>query len=87
MAKREFREATRRTNHGRANIAGHLALASVQYTTGQYSEALKNYQTALKKHPQCPAEVRLGIGACYFKLGDLNRAQAAFERVRDCVKQ
>jgi hypothetical protein len=35
----------------------------------------------LLEHPGCPAEVRLGIAACMFKLGDLAGATAAYERV------
>ena len=32
-------------------------------------------------HPGCPAEVRLGLAACYFRLGQLERAKRAYERV------
>jgi RNA polymerase-associated protein CTR9 len=42
---------------------------------------LCRYRRALLEHPGCPAEVRLGIAACMFKLGDLSGATAAYERV------
>lgn len=32
-------------------------------------------------HPGCPAEVRLGLAACFFRLGDNARARLAYERV------
>lgn len=32
-------------------------------------------------HPNCPAAVRLGIGLCRYKLGQLEKARQAFERV------
>lgn len=39
------------------------------------------YQEAIRLHPGCPAEVRLGLAACYFRLGQLERARKAYERV------
>ena len=39
------------------------------------------YQEAVRIHPGCPAEVRLGLAACYFSLGQLERAKRAYERV------
>lgn len=40
-----------------------------------------SYQDAIRKHPGCPAEVRLGLAACHFRLGHLPRAKKAYERV------
>jgi Flp pilus assembly protein TadD len=34
----------------------------------------------LQRHPWAPAEVRLGLAACYFKAGRMDLAQAAYER-------
>jgi hypothetical protein len=42
---------------------------------------LRRYRKALQEHPGCPAEVRLGIGACCLKLGDMPAAETAFSRV------
>ena len=41
------------------------------------------YKEALRRCPDCPAEVRLGLAVCYFKLGNLHKAMAAYERVLD----
>lgn len=38
------------------------------------------YKEALRSHPGCPAEVRLGLAACLFRLGDVVRAGAAYQR-------
>ena len=40
-----------------------------------------SYRTALREFPGpgCPAEVRLGIAAASFKLGDLATAKAAYK--------
>jgi len=64
----------------RKNVAGLLALAAFMYNQKQYKEALQTYRRALSDHPGCPAEVRVGIGACQLKLGNIVSAQAAFER-------
>lgn len=47
---------------------------------GAYTEALAAYTRALQAHPGAPAEVRLGLAACYFRLGRLAAARAAFQR-------
>lgn len=45
------------------------------------SAALRLYEAALRRHPQGPPAIRLGIALCHFKLGNLDRAKAAFRRV------
>jgi RNA polymerase-associated protein CTR9 len=35
----------------------------------------------LRANPACPAEVRLGIAACYYRAGKLDAATAAYNRV------
>ena len=42
---------------------------------------VRRYRTALKDHPGCPPQVRLGIGACHFRLGNFAKARAAYLRV------
>ena len=39
------------------------------------------FSKALKKHPECGPEVRLGLAACYLRLNNTTKAHAAFERV------
>ena len=50
---------------------------------GAYKEALAAYTRALRAHPGAPAEVRLGLAACHFRLGRLPAARAAFQRTLD----
>ena len=38
------------------------------------------FRRALAENPAAPAEMRLGLAACYFQLGDVAQATAAFER-------
>lgn len=66
-ARREFERAAELPSNGRANVAGVLALAGLQFQQGAYAAALALYQRALRKHPGCPAEVRLGVAACLFR--------------------
>ena len=44
-------------------------------------EALRLYRQALRECPSAPPEVRLGLAACYFRLGDTLKAEAAYRRV------
>ena len=38
------------------------------------------YKKALRTNPECPAAVRLGMGHCFMKLGNQDKARLAFER-------
>ncbi|KAG2487876.1 hypothetical protein HYH03_013459 [Edaphochlamys debaryana] len=82
-ASRDFKRASTCRNNGKANVVGYLAVAGLAYAQQQYKEALSYYRAALREFhgPACPAEVRLGIAACAFKLGDLATARAAYKRV------
>lgn len=41
---------------------------------------MKHYITALRTNPSCPANVRLGLAYCCYRLGKHEAAQKAFER-------
>ncbi|KAG2448186.1 hypothetical protein HYH02_006771 [Chlamydomonas schloesseri] len=81
QAAREFERAASAKNNGRPNVVGHLAAAGLHYQQQHYKKALAAYRAALREFPGCPAEVRLGIAAASFKLGDLVTARAAYKRV------
>jgi len=40
----------------------------------------RSYKAVLRRHPGAPAEVRLGLAACFFRAGHMDLAQAAYER-------
>ncbi|GLJ29462.1 hypothetical protein SUGI_0580760 [Cryptomeria japonica] len=63
------------------NIPALLGQACVQFNRGRYTESLELYKKALRAYPGCPAAVRLGLGLCRYKLGQLKKAKQAFERV------
>lgn len=64
-------------------MAPKLALAALEFGEGNYRPALTAYREVLRGWPACPAEVRLGIAACHFRLGSMARAGAAFQRALD----
>ena len=66
---------------GRDNVTPMLWKANLLYKKGKYSDALTWYRRALRAFPTAPAPVRLGIGACQYKLGDYKTAKLAFARV------
>eukprot|EP00301_Raphidiophrys_heterophryoidea_P027440 c9659_g1_i1.p1 GENE.c9659_g1_i1~~c9659_g1_i1.p1 ORF type:complete len:1008 (+),score=284.05 c9659_g1_i1:410-3025(+) len=61
-------------------IPATLALACITFRDGNYQKALEYYSNVLRKHPRCPARVRLGMGLCFYRLKHFDRARAAFER-------
>uniref|UniRef100_A0A1J3H2G1 RNA polymerase-associated protein CTR9-like protein n=1 Tax=Noccaea caerulescens TaxID=107243 RepID=A0A1J3H2G1_NOCCA len=63
------------------NVPALLGQASVEFNRGRFSESLQLYKRVLQVYPGCPAAVRLGIGLCRYKLGQLDKARQAFDRV------
>ena len=80
VARKEFQVAQRSRSNGRRSVAGHLAMARLEFASKNYSSALNLYRTSLKECPECPAEVRAAIGACHYCLGNMKKAKQAFER-------
>ena len=49
----------------------------------EFETALRLYETVLRAKPDCDATVRLGVGLCCARLGQTERARAAFRRTLD----
>ncbi|XP_022648931.1 RNA polymerase-associated protein CTR9 homolog [Varroa destructor] len=67
-------------NQSNNNIPSLLGKACIAFNKKDYRGALAFYKKALRTNPNCPADVRLGMGLCFFKLGKLEKARLAFER-------
>uniref|UniRef100_UPI00358F373B RNA polymerase-associated protein CTR9 homolog n=1 Tax=Myxine glutinosa TaxID=7769 RepID=UPI00358F373B len=65
------------------NIPALLGMACIAFNRKNYHEALAYYKRVLRSNPGCPADVRLGMGHCFVRLGDLDKAQLAFQRTLD----
>ncbi|PVH66334.1 hypothetical protein PAHAL_1G211100 [Panicum hallii] len=74
------------------NFPALLGQASVYFLMGEaeqqhkkslehYRNALDLYKRALRAYSNCPAAVRLGIAFCRYKLGQVEKARQAFQRV------
>ena len=59
-------------NQAPNNIPSLLGKACIAFNKKDYKFALSLYKKALTTKPDCPAEVRLGIGHCYYKQGKIN---------------
>ena len=57
-----------------------LGKACVLFNKGTYSEALEVYQDILKVCPRAPANIRLGVALCQYKLGNRVQALKALKR-------
>lgn len=67
-------------NHSNSNIPSLLGKACIAYNKKDYRGALAFYKKALRTNPTCPAAVRLGMGHCFMKLNNQDKARLAFER-------
>uniref|UniRef100_A0A6G1S7A9 RNA polymerase-associated protein CTR9 n=1 Tax=Aceria tosichella TaxID=561515 RepID=A0A6G1S7A9_9ACAR len=65
------------------NVASLLGKAIIEFNKKEPSgkrNALGFYKKALQICPNCPADVRLGLGICFYKLNMFDKAEAAFKR-------
>lgn len=67
-------------NQAPNNIPSLLGKACISFNKKEYRQALAFYKKALRTNPRCPADVRLGMGHCFYKLGKQEKARLAFER-------
>lgn len=62
-------------------IPAMLGKARIFFSGGKYDNALNLLCRCIELKPDCPANVRQGIGLCYFRKGKLELARKAFQRV------
>jgi RNA polymerase-associated protein CTR9 len=65
------------------NVASLLGKACIEFNKKEPSGkrvALSLYRKALQICPNCPADVRLGMGICFYKLNMFEKAEIAFKR-------
>lgn len=67
-------------NQSPNNIPSLLGKACIAFNKKDYRGALAFYKKALRTNPNCPAAVRLGMGHCFMKLSNQEKARLAFER-------
>ncbi|KAK0417353.1 hypothetical protein QR680_012959 [Steinernema hermaphroditum] len=67
-------------NQASNNIPAMLGKACIAFQKKDYKSALFFYKKAIKLKPDCPADVRVGIGYCLYRLGKHEKARMAFER-------
>ncbi|OXU31345.1 hypothetical protein TSAR_012690 [Trichomalopsis sarcophagae] len=67
-------------NQSPNNIPSLLGKACIAYNKKDYRGALTFYKKVLRINPQCPADVRVGMGHCFVKLDNREKARCAYER-------
>jgi len=67
-------------NQSSNNILAQLGKAIIAFNRKDYRGSLAYFKKVLSSNPQCPADVRLGMAHCFLKLGNIEKAQLAFER-------
>ncbi|CAG2169845.1 unnamed protein product, partial [Oppiella nova] len=67
-------------NQAPNNIPSLLGKACISFNKKEPKTALTFYKKALRINPNCPANVRLGMGHCFYKMNKPEKAKLAFER-------
>lgn len=70
-------------NQSPSNIPSLLGKACIAFNKKDYRGALAFYKKALRTNPNCPAAVRLGMGHCFLKMNNPEKAKLAFQRALD----
>ncbi|XP_043475768.1 RNA polymerase-associated protein CTR9 homolog [Leptopilina heterotoma] len=74
-------------NQSPNNIPSLLGKACIAFNKKDYRGALAFYKKALRTNPKCPAAVRLGMGHCFMKMNNPEKARLAFERALELDSQ
>ncbi|XP_005176768.1 RNA polymerase-associated protein CTR9 homolog [Musca domestica] len=67
-------------NQSPSNIPSLLGKACIAFNKKDYRGALAFYKKALRTNPNCPANVRMGMGHCFLKMNNPEKAKLAFQR-------
>lgn len=62
-------------NQSPSNIPSLLGKACIAFNRKDYRGALAFYKKALRTNPNCPAAVRLGMGHCFLKMNNPEKAR------------
>ena len=52
----------------------------IAFNKRDYKGALGHYKKCLRLNPACPADIRLGMGLCFYKMNKMIKAVDAFTR-------
>lgn len=74
-------------NQSPSNIPSLLGKACIAFNKKDYRGALAFYKKALRTNPNCPADVRLGMGHCFLKMNNPEKAKLAFQRALELDPQ
>ena len=55
----------------RKNMAATLGEAGICFSDGRYTAALEHYCEVVRINPRCSPSVRVGLGLCCYKLGQV----------------
>ena len=57
-----------------------LGKACIAFNKRDFKGALGHYKKCLRLNPACPADIRLGMGLCFYKMNKMMKAVDAFTR-------
>ncbi|MES1905357.1 MAG: protein required for normal CLN1 and CLN2 G1 cyclin expression, partial [Paramarteilia canceri] len=67
-------------NQNPKNLKALIGKAYIYFHKRDFKSALNLFKKALRINPNAPADIRIGIGHCFLKLGNFEKAKMAYER-------
>ena len=67
------------------NVVALMGKARILYARRSYPQALNLFQQVLRMNPKTRPDPRIGIGLCYWAMGNHSKAKAAWERSVEVV--
>ena len=77
----EFTEAKQKLMSSGDSPLALIAQAMIDFNEYRVLEALQGFKKIVNLNPNCPMDIWLAIGICYFKLKNLPKAKFALEHV------
>eukprot|EP01155_Anaeramoeba_flamelloides_P024514 Anaeramoba_flamelloidesa810265_94.p1 GENE.a810265_94~~a810265_94.p1 ORF type:complete len:554 (+),score=127.78 a810265_94:3-1664(+) len=63
------------------SIPAILGKACTLFNSRKYNESLELYKQAIRRHPTCQVDIRIGLAHCYYRLGMNMMSVKCFQRV------
>ncbi|CBY09563.1 unnamed protein product [Oikopleura dioica] len=69
------------------SIPALLGKACIAFNKRDFKGALGHYKKCLRLNPGCPADIRLGMGLCFYRMNKIGKAVDAFTRALEIDKR
>lgn len=71
---------TQKSGGGGGEMLAYIGKANIAFRKGKYKDASDGFKTVISLYPGCPSSVRVGLGLCFYHMGNTGRAYECFDR-------